>query len=42
MKDKILIIDDELSIRLLLENFLSRRYEVYSKSNGWMPWNGSR
>jgi DNA-binding response OmpR family regulator len=34
MKDKILVVDDELSIRLLLENFLSKRYEVFSKSNG--------
>ncbi|HTX88896.1 MAG TPA: response regulator [Bacteroidales bacterium] len=34
MKSKILIIDDERSIRLLLENFLSKRYEVVSKSNG--------
>jgi DNA-binding response OmpR family regulator len=34
MREKILIIDDEFSIRLLLENFLSRQYEVISKSNG--------
>ncbi len=31
---KILVIDDELSIRLLLRNFLSKKYEVTSKSNG--------
>ena len=34
MKHKILIIDDELSIRLLLENFLSEDYEVTCKSDG--------
>jgi CheY-like chemotaxis protein len=34
MNPKILVIDDEVSIRLLLENFLSRKYEVYSRSNG--------
>jgi DNA-binding response OmpR family regulator len=34
MKNKILIIDDELSIRLLLENFLSKNYDVISKSDG--------
>jgi DNA-binding response OmpR family regulator len=34
MKNKILIIDDELSIRMLLENFLSKSYEVISLSNG--------
>jgi DNA-binding response OmpR family regulator len=34
MKEKILVIDDELSIRLLLENFLSKKYHVFSKSNG--------
>ena len=34
MKHKILVIDDEQSIRLLLENFLIREYEVVSKSDG--------
>jgi|TARA_R110000782_G_scaffold262053_2_gene353962 DNA-binding response OmpR family regulator len=31
---KILIIDDDMTIRLLLENFLSRDYEVFSVSDG--------
>ena len=34
MRHKILVIDDEKSIRLLLENFLSKNYDVVSKSNG--------
>jgi DNA-binding response OmpR family regulator len=34
MKPKILIIDDERSIRLLLESFLSKNYDVVSKSDG--------
>lgn len=34
MKKKILIIDDERSIRLLLDNFLSGEYEVISKADG--------
>lgn len=34
MSQRILVIDDELSIRMLLENFLSGPYEVISKSNG--------
>ena len=34
MKHKILVIDDELSIRLLLENFLSQDYDVVTKSDG--------
>lgn len=34
MKKKILIIDDELSIRLLLENFLSKEYDVITKNDG--------
>ncbi len=34
MKHKILIIDDEPSIRLLLENFLSKTYDVIVKSDG--------
>lgn len=31
---KILVVDDEVSICLLLENFLSRKYEVVSINNG--------
>jgi DNA-binding response OmpR family regulator len=34
MKKKILVIDDELSIRMLLENFLSKTYEVTTKNDG--------
>lgn len=34
MKKKVLIIDDELSIRMLLENFLSKEYDVFTKSDG--------
>jgi CheY-like chemotaxis protein len=34
MSQRILVIDDELSIRMLLENFLSGEYNVISKSNG--------
>lgn len=34
MKKKILIIDDEASIRMLLENFLSDDYTVASRANG--------
>ncbi|OFY09124.1 MAG: two-component system response regulator [Bacteroidetes bacterium GWE2_42_24] len=34
MKKKILVIDDEQSIRLLLENFLKKEYEVATKANG--------
>jgi DNA-binding response OmpR family regulator len=34
MKHKILVVDDELSIRLLLENFLSPTYEIITKSDG--------
>lgn len=34
MKHKILVIDDEISIRLLLENFLTERYEVNCKKDG--------
>jgi CheY-like chemotaxis protein len=34
MKQTILTIDDERSIRLLLESFLSKNYEVTSKGNG--------
>lgn len=40
MKHKILVIDDDLSIRMILENFLSADYEVTSKSDGTeaMEW----
>ncbi len=34
MKHKILVIDDEQSICLILENFLSADYEVTSKNDG--------
>lgn len=34
MKKKILVIDDEQSIRLLLENFLKKEYEVVTTNNG--------
>ncbi len=34
MKKKILIIDDELSIRMLLENYLGKKYEVITKTDG--------
>lgn len=34
MKKKILIIDDELSIRILLENFLKKSYDVIAKNDG--------
>ncbi len=34
MKKKILIIDDELSIRMLLENFLSKKYDIVTKVDG--------
>jgi DNA-binding response OmpR family regulator len=39
MKKKILVVDDELSIRMLLENFLSEDYEVVSKENGYEALN---
>jgi len=40
MKKHILVVDDELSIRMLLENFLSDEYEVTTKDNGYeaMTW----
>ncbi len=40
VREKILIVDDDLSIRLLLGNFLSRDYEVVTKANGLeaMEW----
>ncbi|MEL1239923.1 response regulator [Flavobacterium flavipallidum] len=34
MKKKILIVDDEVSICLLLENFLSANYEVVTMNSG--------
>jgi DNA-binding response OmpR family regulator len=34
MKKKILVIDDELSIRMLLENFLKKTYTVVTKNDG--------
>lgn len=34
MKRKILVIDDEKTIRLLLENFLSKNYHVTTQSDG--------
>lgn len=40
MKKKILVVDDELSIRMLLDNFLSDDYTVFTKDNGYeaMSW----
>lgn len=35
MKRKILIVDSELSIRIMLENFLSDDYEVITVENGY-------
>ncbi len=35
MKKKILVVDDEISICLLLENFLSQSYNVVSINNGF-------
>lgn len=34
MKKKIFVIDDELSIRMLLENYLGKSYDVVTKSDG--------
>ena len=34
MKKKILIVDDEISICLLLENFLSQDYDIVTINNG--------
>ncbi len=34
MKHTLLVIDDEQSIRLILENFLSEDYEVIAKNDG--------
>lgn len=40
MKKKILVIDDEKSIRILLKNYLQKDYEVIAKENGeeGMAW----
>ena len=40
MRNKILVVDDELSIRMLLDNFLSDDYDVIAKENGYeaMAW----
>jgi DNA-binding response OmpR family regulator len=35
MKKTILVIDDELSIRLLLDNFLSKTFNVIPKNDGF-------
>lgn len=34
MKKKILVIDDEKTIRILLENYLKKEYDVTTKSDG--------
>ncbi len=34
MKKKVLIIDDEKTIRMLLENYLQKDYEVITKNDG--------
>lgn len=34
MKKKILVVDDERTIRMLLENYLGQTYEVTAKSDG--------
>lgn len=34
MKDTILVLDDEMSIRMLLENFLSKTYNVITCNDG--------
>lgn len=34
MKDTILVMDDEMSIRMLLENFLSKTYNVITCNDG--------
>jgi DNA-binding response OmpR family regulator len=40
MKKRILAVDDELIIRMLLDNFLSDDYTVFTKDNGYeaMSW----
>jgi DNA-binding response OmpR family regulator len=34
MKNKILVVDDEQSLCLMLENFLSESYDVFSRNDG--------
>jgi DNA-binding response OmpR family regulator len=34
MKKTVLVVDDELSIRLLLENYLGKEYKVLTKNDG--------
>lgn len=34
MKKKVLIIDDELSIRMLLENYIGKTYDIVTKTDG--------
>jgi DNA-binding response OmpR family regulator len=34
MKKKILVVDDEVSICLILENFLSKKYDVFTVNDG--------
>jgi len=34
MKKTVLVVDDELSIRLLLENYLGKEYKVVTKNDG--------
>ncbi|MBE0650345.1 MAG: response regulator transcription factor [Bacteroidales bacterium] len=34
MKKKILIVDDELSIRMLLENYIGKTYDIVTKTDG--------
>lgn len=34
MKKTVLVIDDEMSIRMLLENFLSKTYKVVTRNDG--------
>ncbi len=34
MKKKILIVDDELSIRMLLENYIGKSYDIVTKTDG--------
>ena len=40
MKNKILLVDDEITIRTLLERFLSQKYEVVAMEDGMkaMSW----
>lgn len=34
MKKRILVIDDELSIRMLLDNYLGKSYDIVTKTDG--------